>query len=59
MELYRRGLVSSEDIDDYVSQWHEEEEGKNPPIPLYEYLGMTETEYIEWVSTANLPPVKV
>ena len=34
-----------EEIDDYILQWHEADTN----LPVYDYLGMTEEEYLLWL----------
>lgn len=36
-------------IDNYISQWHR----SNSNESLHEYLGMTFTEYMEWIQNPN------
>jgi hypothetical protein len=40
-----QGLVPYEAIDDFIDQWHE----SNSPLPLIEFLGLTEAEYKAYV----------
>lgn len=46
MELYRAGKVSAEDIDDFIDKWHEDTNFKGP---IYDFLGMTRKEYMDWM----------
>ena len=41
-----------DDIDDYIDEWHE---GKGE-IPLYQYLGMNQSEYSRWVINPGILP---
>ena len=34
-----------DEIDDYIEKWHDSDENRS----VYEYLGMTEEEYLLWV----------
>lgn len=46
MDLFIQGKVKAEEIDDYIDIWHDEV----TDIPfLHEFLGMTATEYANWV----------
>jgi hypothetical protein len=54
MDLAVAGKISASDIDDWVESWHEGAEEKEKEYPrLYEYLGMTEEEYVRWVVCAG------
>ena len=46
MTLYVEGKISEKDIDNYIELWHNM---KNDRIMIYDYLGMTEEEYAQWV----------
>lgn len=43
---YINGYASAEDIHKHIDIWHDDEDIKEE---LYKYLGMTWTEYVEWV----------
>ncbi len=47
---FLRGIVSVEDIDDFIDAWH----NSNSNVPLHEYLGMTMEEYKTYVQTDHL-----
>jgi hypothetical protein len=40
-----------EPFDDLISLWHNENEGVESPVPVYDYLGLTKEEYFDWVET--------
>ena len=44
-DLYRRGEATAEQIDDFVSRWHDDLEPWSKGMPLHEYLGLTREEY--------------
>lgn len=44
-ELYSRGDVSPDDLEDYVGRWHDEYKDRSEYPPLHEYLGVTRAEY--------------
>ncbi len=44
------GNASLEEIDDYISMWHEDE---NNELELHEYLGLTLEEYSLWVENPS------
>lgn len=46
------GAALLDDIDDFVDAWHE----TNGKVPLYEYLGMSKTEYALWVADPDVLP---
>lgn len=48
-DLYAQGEASAEDIDDFVGRWHESPESWIRDLALYEYLGMSRTEYEVWL----------
>jgi hypothetical protein len=45
VDLCLSGQAVAEDVDDYVSRWHDETD----PRPLHTFLGFTEDEYAIWV----------
>ncbi len=45
MEGYKLGDLDDEDIHDWITRWKGEDSDKT----LYEYLGMTYREYVDWV----------
>jgi hypothetical protein len=51
LDLYHAGLLTAEQIEDYIDEWHTE----NPPVPLHVFLGMTWPEYRTWVIDRWLP----
>ena len=44
VQKYLKGLVTEEDIDDYVDMWHE----STCDLKIHEYLGMTWQQYSLW-----------
>lgn len=44
VDLYLRGEVSAEEIDDYVDLWHT----LDSPVDIHIFLGFTWEEYAEW-----------
>lgn len=54
-DLYSRGKVTAEQIDDFVGRWHDLPDGEQRS--LSEYLGMTEEEYGVWMMDPETLPV--
>lgn len=50
IEQCLNGTAATDDIDDFVHQWHVNESDKSLP----DYLGMTETEYAHWVENPEI-----
>lgn len=50
IELCENGELLLDDIDDYVDKWHESDSDQS----LFEYLGMTQQEYILWVHDPDI-----
>ena len=48
-ELYLKGEVSLEKIDDYVTEWH----NSSSSLSLQEYLGIPEQLFESWVINGN------
>ena len=46
VDLVLEGLATIDEIDYYIEKWHED---KSVECELYDYLGMTESEYFDWV----------
>lgn len=46
VQKYKKGLVTQEDIDYYVQEWHEGSCDKK----LHEFLGMTWEQYSVWAT---------
>lgn len=46
VEMVKKGLCSIDEIDNYIDKWHDEYTGN---LELYEFLGMTENEYEQWL----------
>jgi hypothetical protein len=46
MDLVLQGRVLSDEIDDFVERWHDNDSTEE----IYEYLGLTFEEYSLWVS---------
>jgi hypothetical protein len=49
-DLFSRGEVSADQIDDYIEAWHE---GAGKEASLHEYLGLTWPEYQQWAEDAG------
>lgn len=45
------GDVFLDEIDDYVDAWHDD---SSSTMELYEYLGMTQSEYSLWMTTPSI-----
>ena len=54
-DLFSRGQVSADAIDDFVEAWHTS--GEEEDRPLSDFLGMTEDEYAVWVMDARTLPL--
>jgi|SaaInl8_200m_RNA_FD_contig_81_150201_length_1393_multi_3_in_0_out_0_3 hypothetical protein len=52
MDLCLRGEVLSEEIDNWVDEWHDNPQKQE----LHEYLGMNWAEYSSWVKTPEILP---
>lgn len=50
MELAIDGYREADEIDDFVSEWHDAGSG----LKLHEFLGMTHEEYTLWVAEPDL-----
>ncbi|WP_445345777.1 hypothetical protein [Acinetobacter bohemicus] len=48
------GDVFLDEIDNFIDKWHEGEAGEDQE--LFEYLGMSENEYILWSSMPSILP---
>jgi DNA-directed RNA polymerase specialized sigma subunit len=46
MDLVLQGRVLSDEIDDFVEQWHDNDSAEE----IYEYLGLSFEEYSLWVA---------
>jgi len=44
-DLYSRGEVAPDDIEDFVGRWHKDLEPWARGMPLHEYLGLSHVEY--------------
>ncbi len=53
VDLCLSGEVLEDEIDDFVEQWHENDELN---IELHEYLGMTWEEYSIWAMNPSILP---
>jgi len=49
LDLYAQGKVVPDDVDDFVSRWHADQEPWAKNLSLHEYLGMTHQEYEVWL----------
>lgn len=54
-DLYSRGDVSEDAIDDFVGAWHDAGEANDRSVS--EFLGLTEDEYAVWVMDARSLPL--
>ena len=52
MDLYVNGEVLTDDIDDFVDEWHENAKGTE----IFDFLGMTAAEYALWVREPDILP---
>lgn len=58
-QLYKEGKLILDDIDDYVERWHNLQTGDGDEIEeLHEYLGMTEKEYDEYLTSQIKKDIK-
>jgi hypothetical protein len=48
-DLYSRGDVSADDIDDFVGRWHDNQELWARDMSVEDYLGLRHDEYQVWV----------
>jgi hypothetical protein len=55
-DLYSRGQVLPDEIDDFIDRWHERADPQANSLPLHEYLGMTLEEYEVWVHDPDALP---
>jgi hypothetical protein len=55
-DLYSRGLVEAEAIDDWVGRWHDGGDQPATARDLHEYLGLTLPEYQVWVYDPDALP---
>lgn len=55
VELCLRGDLLSEEIDDFVLEWHEGRAGVEQE--LHEFLGMTWDEYSVWATNPSMLPL--
>lgn len=53
-DLYCEGKALPEEIDDYIDRWHA---GEGTEHELYEFLGLTQSEYSAWISDASILPL--
>jgi hypothetical protein len=53
-DLFLDGKATEDDVDDYVSAWHDS--GDEEQRPLTEFLGMTEGEYAIWTMDRRTLP---
>jgi dCMP deaminase len=49
----RHGYAEPDDIEDWVSRWHDDQEENKFNVPLHQYLGFTEEEYAAWVKSPD------
>lgn len=55
LNLYRRGKVSADQIDDFIDDWHQSDDSEQRS--LAEFLGMTEDEYSVWLASHQVLPL--
>jgi hypothetical protein len=55
-DLYSRGDVSAQAIDDWVGRWHDGQDPASVGRELSEYLGLTVPEYQVWICDADALP---
>ena len=55
LQLYREGQVGADDIDDFIDAWHDGG-GAEQSMPLHEFLGMSQADYILWVQDPDILP---
>ncbi|HEY1931501.1 MAG TPA: hypothetical protein VGG99_05780 [Acetobacteraceae bacterium] len=48
-DLYSRGDVTPDAIEDFVGRWHDDVDPWARDMPLHEYLGLTHEEYEVWL----------
>ena len=46
------GEVLLDEIDDFIGEWHE----SDSESPIYEFLGMTRSEYFLWLKDTDILP---
>ena len=44
-QLFQNGEIPVRKINEYINEWHE----STSEEPLYEYLGLTRKQYVQWV----------
>ena len=47
-ELYKKGLIIADSIDDFIDCWHDNEYLGD--ITIYEFLGISQQQYRVWVN---------
>jgi hypothetical protein len=52
IELCLKGRALVEDVDDFVERWHR----ANDDTTLYEFLGLSQTEYSLWINDPDVLP---
>ncbi|HUB45413.1 MAG TPA: hypothetical protein VMB73_10550 [Acetobacteraceae bacterium] len=58
LDLYDQGKVTPDNVDDFVSRWHADQERWAKDLSLHEYLGMTHDEYEVWLcDPLSLPSI--
>jgi hypothetical protein len=58
IDLYSRGDVSADTIEDYIDRWHDRYREQEKYPPLHEYLGLTREEYEVWLyDPLSLPSI--
>jgi hypothetical protein len=55
-DLFSRGEVGADEINDYVDRWHEGADGYAQVMTLHDYLGLTKAEYDRWVQAPSSLP---
>lgn len=49
VQLYQKGLVNADEIDDYIDCWHTQ--SPRTSHDLAEFLGLTPSQYSRWLKT--------
>ncbi|MGE0225213.1 MAG: hypothetical protein AB7F35_16430 [Acetobacteraceae bacterium] len=55
--LYSQGRATADDIDDFIDEWHEDDDAQARDIPLHDYLGLSVEEYGLWVQAPDALPL--
>ena len=55
-DLYDRGEVAADAIDDWIGRWHEQADSAAVGREIHDYLGLTPPEYQVWVYDPDALP---